>query len=430
MKWIPITRGPAKMRFLYTWMGQMLLLAVMSAGMMPHRASAQVITVSPRGSVRSLQQALDAASPGQRIVVEAGVYREHAIVIDKSVQVVGVGAPMLDGDGEPIVTITADSVVLEGLVFRNVATSFVDDRAAVKVDGAHHCRIADNRFDDAFFAIYLAKSAGCEIRDNTIVGKKSTESRSGNGIHLWYSRQATITGNTIRGHRDGIYLEFVEDSEVMGNVSEFNLRYGLHFMFSDRCAYRDNVLRENDAGVAVMYTKNVEMIGNRFVGNWGASSYGLLLKDITDSQIRDNVFRYNTIGIYAEGSDRMAVTGNDFIDNGWALKIMANSIDNTFTRNNFVANTFDIATNSRQSYSRFTGNYWDKYRGYDLDRDGVGDVPFRPVTLFSLLVEQNEPAIILLNSFFIDLMDAAERMLPALTPDALVDDQPAMEELS
>lgn len=392
-------------------------------------ASAQDLIVSPNGPITSLKQAVDRAQAGQHIVVKTGVYKEHGITINKTVRIDGEGFPVFDGDGEQIITITADSVTIRGLVLRNVATSFVDDRAAVKVDEAHHCRIEKNRIEDAFFAIYLAKSAHCRIRDNTILGSKTTESRSGNGIHLWYSRFATISGNTIRGHRDGIYLEFVEDSKVIGNTSEHNLRYGLHFMFSDRCDYHNNVIRENDAGVAVMYTKNVAMTGNRFEGNWGTSAYGLLLKDITDSEIRNNIFRHNTVGIHAEGSDRMVVTGNGFESNGWAIKIMANSIDNTFEENNFIGNTFDVATNSRQSYSRFTSNYWDKYHGYDLDRDGIGDIPFRPVRLFSLLVEQNEPVIILLNSFFIQLLDTAERVLPVLTPDALIDAQPAMEEL-
>jgi nitrous oxidase accessory protein len=85
-----------------------------------------------------------------------------------------------------------------------------------------------------------------------------------------------------------------------------------------------------------------------------------------------------------------------------------------------------VTTNSRSATSRFDGNYWDQYRGYDLDRDGVGDIPFRPVRLFSLLVEQNDPALILLRSPFVDLLDVAERVFPVLTPAALADGRPLM----
>ena len=85
-----------------------------------------------------------------------------------------------------------------------------------------------------------------------------------------------------------------------------------------------------------------------------------------------------------------------------------------------------MVTNSAASPSEFSENYWDHYAGYDLDRDGRGDVPFHPVRLFSLLVQQNPPALILLRSPFVDLLDAAERALPVLTPEALADRRPLM----
>jgi len=394
-------------------------------------ASAQDVVVSPEGPVRSLSQAIRQAPRGGRIAVRPGVYREPTITVDKPVTILGEGQAVLDGEGDrQIMLVTADSVTLRGLVFRNVGVSFVEDRAAVKVDEAQHCLIEDNRFENAFFAIYLAKTAYCRIAGNVMQGGSAKETQSGNGIHLWYSKEIEIENNTVRGHRDGIYFEFVEDSRVVGNLSETNLRYGLHFMFSDRCQYRDNVFRDNDAGVAVMYTKHVEMTGNRFDHNWGSAAFGLLLKDITDSRVENNVFVRNTIGIHAEGSNRIHFEGNDFLENGWAVKIMANSLDNVFTRNNFVANTFDVATNtSRRHYTRFEANYWDNYEGYDLDRDGFGDVPFRPVRLFSLIVERNEPSLLLLRSFFIDVLDAAERVIPSITPETLADEKPVMKRI-
>ncbi len=389
---------------------------------------AQALTVEAGGL--TLAEAVAQATPGTQIHIAAGTHTVQNLVLDVPGLVLD-GAPgaVLDGGGEAILILTADSITVRGLVLQNVATSYVDDRAAIKVDEANHCRLEGNMLRDTFFGIYLAKAGHCQIVGNDLQGGKTSESRSGNGIHLWYSRWATIDGNTIRGHRDGIYLEFVEDSEVTNNVSTDNMRYGLHFMFSDRCAYRHNTLRQNGAGVAVMYTEDVEMIGNTFADNWGSASFGLLLKDITDSRIEGNTFVRNTIGIYAEGSNRMTVTGKTFDENGWAVKILANAEDNLFARNNFTRNTFDVATNSRSHYSTFAGNYWDKYEGYDLDRDGVGDVPFRPVRLFSLMVERNEPALILLRSVFVDLLDAAERVLPTLTPETLIDEQPAMRRL-
>ena len=85
-----------------------------------------------------------------------------------------------------------------------------------------------------------------------------------------------------------------------------------------------------------------------------------------------------------------------------------------------------MVTPSRTASSTFDRNWWGDYQGYDLDRDGVGDVPFRPVRLFALVVEQHGSALMLLRSPVVGILDAAERMLPVLTPDVLVDAHPLM----
>jgi nitrous oxidase accessory protein len=175
-----------------------------------------------------------------------------------------------------------------------------------------------------------------------------------------------------------------------------------------------------------MYSKRVVMRANRFERNWGSAAYGLLLKDIDDGEVLGNRFVGNSIGLYLEGSNRNRVVGNELSRNGWALKLMANAQENRFEENRFVANAFDVATNSRQNFSTFDGNYWDRYRGYDLDRDGRGDVPFAPVRLFTLVVEQAPVSLVLLHSVLVDVLDLAERVFPALTPATLVDARPLM----
>ena len=65
-------------------------------------------------------------------------------------------------------------------------------------------------------------------------------------------------------------------------------------------------------------------------------------------------------------------------------------------------------------------------RPFDRDRDGIGDLPFRPVRLFSLVVEQNEPAVVLQRSLLVALLDLAEAVLPVLTPAGLADAEPVL----
>lgn len=388
---------------------------------------AQTIVVDPRGAVPTIAGAIASARPGARIIVRPGVYREPTLRITVPLTLDGGGTAVLDGDGKRgLIEVAADDVTVRGFVLRNTGASHVEDRAALRVDGRRDCRIENNRVEDAFFAIYLSRVADCVVADNEVRGSESSQTASGNGIHVWQSERVHVVSNRVSGHRDGIYFEFVKESEVRGNVSERSDRYGLHFMFSDDCRYEDNVFRGNGAGVAVMYTKRVHMVRNRFERNWGSSAYGLLLKDINDSEILRNEFMGNSIGLHLEGSNRNRIEGNEFTENGWALRVLANAQENLITHNSFASNSFDVGTNSRQNFSTFRENYWDGYRGYDLDRDGLGDVPHAPVRLFALVVEQSPPALILLRSVVVDLLDLAERVLPVLTPPTLIDERPLM----
>jgi parallel beta-helix repeat protein len=246
-------------------------------------------------------------------------------------------------------------------------------------------------------------------------------------VHDWLSGRGDIAQFAcqfrqlnFRGDRLSVH------ARVTGNLSHDNFRYGLHFMFSDSCAYEHNLFTKNGAGVAVMYTKYVVMTGNRFLDNWGPTAYGLLLKEINDSRVEGNQFRGNTEALHLEGSNRVQVLANDFDGNGWAVRLLGNSENDRLDRNRFHTNSFDLTTNTSSTTATLDANEWDQYRGYDLDHDGYGDVPYRPMRLFAVLVQDNEPALILLRSLFIDLLDVAERVLPVLTPQGLVDHRPVV----
>ena len=289
-----------------------------------------------------------------------------------------------------------------------------------------NCDISNNKVEEGFFGIYLAHVTGCRVERNVLTANGRTEATSGNGIHLWTSTGVTISNNVVSGYRDGIYFEFVHGTEVRNNISEGNLRYGLHFMYSDDCRYIGNTFRRNGSGVAVMYTRRVEMIGNRFENNWGSSAYGLLLKEIEDSKVEHNVFSENTTGLLADGADHLIATHNVFVRNGWAVKVGGSTDGARFSANDFIGNTFDVSTNSNSPSTTFSDNYWDAYRGYDLNRDGVGDVPYPPVRLFAVIVERAPQAIIMLRSQLVSVLDAVERAMPSLTPELFVDPRPSM----
>ncbi len=385
------------------------------------------IIVCSECKFKDIQSAIYNAKDGDRIVVKSGIYK-GALTVDRGVELIGEGEPVLEGEGKhQVLTIRADNVRVDGFVIRNSGMSYSEDIAGMRVVNSKNCTIKNNRFLNNFFALYFERVLGCLVEGNHIVGFAKAEGSSGNGIHAWNSEGLIIRKNLVRGHRDGIYFEFVKDSLIEDNISEYNLRYGLHFMFSNDNVYKNNRFYKNGAGVAVMYSRNIDMVGNIFERNEGIANYGLLLKDITDSRLYRNRFINNTHGTYLEGCNRTIFEGNIFENNGWAVRIYANSEDNLFRGNSFIQNAFDVSTNTLSYFKNsLVGNYYDRYEGYDMDKDGYGDLPYRPVSFIAFLFENNPLTLILYESFLMRLLDLVERLVPLFNPEVLVDKRPLM----
>jgi nitrous oxidase accessory protein len=392
---------------------------------------AQTIQVCNTCDISSLKNAIGVATSFDTIIVQKGTYKEHNILVDKPLTIIGEQYPVIDGElkGE-IITIVSDSVTVDGLFIINVGRSYTEDYAAIRVKQSKHFVIQNLVLEKLFFGIYVEKSNYGKVYHNKIIGDAVEEYNSGNGIQLWYSHYVEIEHNFVEHVRDGIYLEFSNNCIIKNNVSAENLRYGLHFMFSNDDLYQDNTFENNGAGVAVMFSKKIKMLNNIFKENWGTASYGLLLKEINDAEITGNSFEQNTIGINIEGSNRITYNHNNFISNGWAIRVRGACYDNHFIENNFLYNSFDISYNSNVNDNSFDRNYWSNYTGYDLNKDGIGDVPYRPVKLFSYIVNRTPETIILLRSLFIDIIDFSEKVSPVFTPDNLMDSNPQTKRLT
>lgn len=378
--------------------------------------------------ISTLNHAIKIAKPNDIIKVKKGIYKETNLIIDKPLTILGENLPTINGQLKgDLFKIIADNVIIKGFKIINVGKDFANSNAAIRVQRSKDFEISSNRFENILYAVFIEKSSKGNISNNKIYGNAKTEINSGNGIHIWSGKQILISNNYIEKMRDGIYLEFATNCAVNNNISTKNIRYGLHFMFSNDNSYFKNKFITNGAGVAVMFSKNIKMMNNHFLKNWGTASYGLLLKEINDAEITDNIFEENTIAINVEGSNRINYQKNSFISNGWALKVRGACYNNVFIKNNFLYNSFDVSWNTKMNDNLFKQNYWSEYTGYDLDLNGIGDVPYRPVKLFSYIVNKTPEAVILLRSLFINLVDFSEKVTPVFTPDFLIDDQPQMK---
>ena len=394
-------------------------------------AVCKTIIVGKSKNVSSIHKALALAVYGDTVLVTAGIYKEGNITINTSIVFKGINNPVLDGENKyEIISIKSNNVIVDGFKLQHAGRSGIEDIAGIKIYNVRNVTITNNILDDTNFGIYTQYGNKCLIKNNTLISYGTEELQSGNGIHCFKCDSMLIIGNTIQGHRDGIYFEFVSNSMIWRNISTGNVRYGLHFMFSQDNNYVTNLFKNNGSGVAVMYSHGVKMFNNYFEENWGDAAYGILLKDISDSYIEGNHFKKNTIGIHMEGSSRIELQRNEFINNGWAIKIQASCDNNVITKNNFSGNTFDIGTNGSLVLNTFNGNYWDKYEGYDLNKDKVGDVPYHPVSIYSMIIDNNPSALMLFRSLIVSLLDKSEKILPTVTPENLKDDYPHMHPFS
>ena len=388
------------------------------------------LQVCTDSAYKSIKEALEASVTGDTIDVLKGSYTVGNIFINKSVTLRGIEMPeVISKSGDEVFTVTANNVTIDGFKISGVTTSYLKERSAIRLRKCKNFLVINNFINECFFGIYLEHVKEGVIKNNKIKGIPGAEAASGNAIHAWYCNNLRIEGNDVRGHRDGIYFEFVNESEVIKNHSEGNTRYGLHFMFSNDDIYNENVFNNNGVGVAVMFSRRIEMNYNKFSFNWGRASYGLLLKEIYDAEILHNKFEQNTIGIFVEGSNRVNYLHNDFSRNGWAIKFAGGCETNIVSQNNFINNSLDLVMNTQLNDNLFEENYWSSYSGYDLDKDKIGDIPHYPVKLYSFILENTPEAIILMRSLFVDLINYSEKVSPVFTPKLIMDKKPLMFEV-
>lgn len=406
------------------------LLVLVSARFTPVHAQDTLI-VGPNGVYGTIEAALEAANAGDVIEVHGGIY-PAPLIIDKTVTLVGIDQPVIDGqDAGSLVLINAPQVVFSGFILRNSGQSLTHEDTGIVVQAAD-VTISDNLLDDVMFGIYFANAPRGLARGNVILGKPLEESMRGDGIRVWYSNDVQLIGNEITSGRD-ILIWYADNITIRGNHIHHN-RYGLHFMYNENAVVADNIIENNAVGAYMMYSAGLTMTGNQYINNRGASGYGIALKDMDRAQVSDNLFIGNVAAIYLDNSPSLYDVYNTFSRNFIAYNdvglIGLPSVQrNLFQNNAFYENHQQVSVQGRghllgNLWSQDgVGNYWSNYVGYDRDGDGIGDIPFRAEKLFESLAD-SAPVLRLFNFSPASLaVDFAASAFPSLRPDPKVIDE-------
>lgn len=383
-----------------------------------------------------LQARIDAMPRGGTLVVPAGLY-VGPLVIQGPLSLIAEPGAIVDGGGQgSVVTIGGDDVVFRGFTVRNSGRDVTQEAAGITVTGNRH-RIEANDVRNVYFGVHAGAGAGTVIQDNTIVPGVTHGARPGHGISVWNMDDARILRNRIAEARDGIYLSFTNRVAVMGNVVTQS-RYGLHSMYSQDARFEDNEAANNLLGAALMMSDRLVLRRNRIREHReGPAAYGLLLKDIGDLIAEGNDILANRVGIYAEAvpsnpARKAVFRGNVIAGNELGLALQSNAAL-TMTGNRIAENLTDVRPLGRQLSAgmRWTldgrGNSWGQYRGFDADRDGIGDVPHKLEDAMDALIRRNPMVQAFLYTPAHLALESAARMFPLYRqPPVLIDDRPLM----
>lgn len=384
----------------------------------------------PPAGFASVQEAINAARDGDTVVVEGGTHTGQ-FILDKSITLEGRAWPVLRGSGSgSVVAVIADRCRIHGFVIQHSGRDLQKEDSGLLLKSNENL-IDGNRLQDVLFGIYLYHSAKNTIRNNTVHGRSEIEvGGRGAGLHLWNSSDNLIEDNTVKDARDGMYIQSSHRNTILRNhVSQ--LRYGLHYMNSDDNRFEDNRFEYNVAGAAIMYSKRIEFRRNVFAHNRGFSSFGILFQDCEDNVAEDNMIVDNATGVFMEALHRTAFRRNVIAENDLAIMAYSNSEGNVFTKNQFLENLSPLQIVGKKAgvtwAEQGVGNYWSEFDGYDLDADGIGDIPHKVQNVFEYL-EGNYPRLRLyLNSPAAQALATAERTFPVVKGSSESDPKPVMK---
>ena len=359
----------------------------------------------------TLQERITVAAPNETLHIEGGVHA-GSIVINKPLELIGEPGAEIRGNGiGNVVTIAADNVTVRDLRITGSGLRLEDDNAAVFVTG-DRAAIENNVIENSLHGIYLRKVSDCHVVGNRIRGKTTLlastisieqtltagigelcetsldQNKRGNGIHQWNCERNFISGNEISETRDGIYFSFTNHSRAENNRVH-NVRYGLHYMYSDNNVFENNLFSENAAGAAVMFSRDIVIRSNQFIDNRGSRAYGILFQSDEQVRVENNIIRNNAVGLSFQQANNFVVRANDVSNNYIGVRFYGNSDANLFTENRFTQNLHPVDVDGAGTNNRWAlngvGNFWDNEQTFDLNSDGVNDLPHRELDLFGPL---------------------------------------------
>lgn len=377
----------------------------------------QQITLQPGDPLQSI---IEQAEAGTEIRLLKGEY-PGGVSINKSIIIRGEEGAVINGYGkENVLELNADGGEISGVSIINSGNT--ENASGILVNSSNNI-IRNNTFKNIQFGIYINGGKQNQIVNNNIFGNKDHFSKRGNGIHLFKSQDTFIEGNTIDYVQDGIYFDFSKGSTVQHNSIQ-NSRYAAHVMYAKDVSIQGNTLRNSINGLMIMQARDIQVVDNLIQENINFRGYGVLIFDSDHITFKDNQVFYNSTGMSLQDARDSVIVHNTFAGNQIGLDAKDRNERNEILNNNFIGN---IVQTKVLTPLQLSGNYWDDYKGLDLDHDQIGDAPYQLGTMYDRLVNESPEFQFYFESPSIKVWSAVEELLPVITDEKGEDINPAIE---
>ena len=297
-------------------------------------ASAANLSVAG-GQYNTIHQAVDAANPGDTVVVAPGTYAEN-VVVNKPLTITGTGTVQAADSSKDVFLVTSQGVHIDGLTVTGGVSG-------VDVANASSCVISNINAHDNVRGVYLAGATNSEVRNSNL-------SNNGYGVYCDYASSSTIANNVATGEKgtgntlgDGVYIYYGGSNTVSNNDLSSNHVFGISLFRSSNNTITGNTISQNE-------------------------NFGVRLREADNNVLTFNTIRANVqLGILIIQTTNHQIYLNNFIDQPTA---MSGATEVKLDSPQAMAYTYNAT--ARTGYM---GNYYSDYKGTDSNGTGIGSTP-------------------------------------------------------
>ena len=313
-------------------------------------ASAADLTVGAQGRFSTIQQAVDAAKPGDTVRVAPGTYTEN-VVVNKQLTITATsGRPTVQAadPSKDVFLLSSPGVRIDGLTITGGASG-------VEIQGVSKCVVTNVIAQDNVRAVYLANSTQNEISNSNLAG-------NGYGVYGDGASNNTISSNVATGERgngialgDGIFLNYGDSNIITRNNLSANHVFGISLYTSTRNIISNNTMSDNDnVGVRLGPGSN----NNTLTFNTIARN-GQISQQVSES--------FPTSGILIVSATGNQIYLNNFISQPNAIVGASAAILNSPEKMVYTYNSVE--------QTGYMSNYYSDYNGTAAQGNGIGSQP-------------------------------------------------------